>query len=126
MTNHVSNCQKAEDQCLKLVVEETFEMLETVEEVSDHVLGGSSSVHCYRCCPVLSIDRSKVLESQSWRWSFVVFRNLVQDLDCLGFSASRKKELGRFIESEDEEPKEEDSESHAAEYDALVSPTHVA
>lgn len=50
----------------------------------------------------------------------------MQHVNGLGFAATGKQKLGRLVELEDEVAEEEDGEGHAAEYNHVVSPAHVA
>lgn len=71
------------------------------------------------------VDSAEQVQSQLRGWSAVEFGDLVEDFDGLCFSASAQEEFGRLVESEHEEPEEEDSESHETKHDDFVAPSHV-
>lgn len=98
-TYHVCHSHENEDESLNLVSEETFQMLETVEEASDHMFCGfggrfpsswldASHVRCGH------VNSCELLHGQRWGRCSIEFGDFVQNFDSFRISTSAQEEFG--------------------------------
>ena len=132
MRNSLCKSEEDEDEQLKLVGEQSFEMLEAVEESLEDIFGGAGIASLNRmkgyagCLSSLSVDLLEHLDGED-RWCLLVeLCDLVEDIDGFLLLASTEEELGRLVELEDKVAEEEDGKGHGAENNDQVSPPHIA
>lgn len=111
--------------------EQALEMLDVVEALRDDPLcvtlrvqrGGRGGIRDDR---LLLINFGKALDGQRWRRHAIKFGDTVKHIDSFLLFTLAEQVLWRLLETEDEEPQEEDREGDTTEDDQEVAPAHVA